>query len=244
MARSKSFLHVLVQAALVVINLILWPYGLRHAHPLEITPLLGLPIGLVVGLGLAGLYRMAFVEGGDAARERLKSNPAKCALTVAWGLLVAAAGCGSDNSTANSPAAAIGGPDGQEAQPGTESGDPVAGQGASNRLHPTVVFDTSLGSITVRLNGEKAPLTVDNFLSYVDKGHYDDTIFEQVVTEPGQVVLGGAFTAEGVEKTTETPVFNEAHNMLKNRRGTVAMARQDAVDSATVSSSSVPMVKL
>ncbi len=152
---------------------------------------------------------------------------------LAAGLLVAVAGCGSDNSTANSPAAAIGGPDGQEAQPGTESGEPVAGQRASDRLHPTVVFDTSLGSITVRLNGEKAPLTVDNFLSYVDKGHYDDTIFEQVVTEPGQVVLGGAYTAEGVEKTTETPVFNEAHNMLKNRRGTVAMARQDAVDSAT-----------
>jgi len=97
-----------------------------------------------------------------------------------------------------------------------------------------VVIDTSLGKITVRLEKEKASLTVDNFLAYVDSGHYDQTIFHQVIKDHPKIILGGAFTPELSEKKARTPIYNEARNGLKNRRGTIAMARQaDAIDSVT-----------
>ena len=95
-----------------------------------------------------------------------------------------------------------------------------------------VVIETSLGSITVRLDAEKAPLTVDNFLSYVEEGHYDQTIFHQVLE--GQGIVGGGFTVDLTEKPTRTAIRNEAHNGLKNLSGTIAMVRQpDRIDSAT-----------
>ena len=98
-------------------------------------------------------------------------------------------------------------------------------------LHPEVQVRTSAGEFTLRLDGEKAPLTVDNFLAYVQSGYYDGTIFHQVYN--GFIVLGGGYDAQFKPKPTETTVRNEAHNRLKNRRGTVAMARQaDAIDSA------------
>jgi cyclophilin family peptidyl-prolyl cis-trans isomerase len=100
--------------------------------------------------------------------------------------------------------------------------------------HPVVAFETSLGEITVRLDAQKAPLTVANFLAYVGRGHYDGTIFHQVVKEYPKLVIGGAFTKELTEKPTMTSVRNEAHSGLKNRRGTIAMARRpDWIDSAT-----------
>lgn len=101
-------------------------------------------------------------------------------------------------------------------------------------MHPIVLIETSLGNFKLRLDGEKSPLTVDNFLTYVSAHHYDQTIFHQVLKEYPKVVLGGAYTDKLAEKKGRTPVRNEAHNGLKNRRGTVGMARQaDDPDSAT-----------
>jgi cyclophilin family peptidyl-prolyl cis-trans isomerase len=86
----------------------------------------------------------------------------------------------------------------------------------------------------VRLDAEKAPLTVENFSNYVARGQYDLTIFHQVLRDPLQIVLGGGYTADLKEKSPLTPIRNEAHNGLKNRRGTIAMARRpDHQDSAT-----------
>jgi cyclophilin family peptidyl-prolyl cis-trans isomerase len=141
-----------------------------------------------------------------------------------------AGGCGKGDGTQPGPAA-INGEDGEK------SGSDAAGQAggekpARDNNHPVVVFDTSMGSITVRLDGEKAPQTVESFLSYMNKGHYHDTIFHQVFK--GQGVLGGGYTIDLVKKPTRTPIFNEAHNGLKNRRGTIAMVRlADSVNSAT-----------
>jgi len=93
MIRTRTTFHTLLQAALVVLNLFLWPYGLAYRHKLELTPLFGFPIGLMVGLGLAGLYGMAFLEGGEAVARRLKANRARAALVAVWGIAVVAA-CG------------------------------------------------------------------------------------------------------------------------------------------------------
>jgi cyclophilin family peptidyl-prolyl cis-trans isomerase len=77
-----------------------------------------------------------------------------------------------------------------------------------------------------------APLTVGNFLDYVNSGQYNGTIFHQVYD--GFIVLGGGYNSEFIERSTEPPIRNEAHNQLKNVRGTIAMARQPgAIDSAT-----------
>jgi len=98
-------------------------------------------------------------------------------------------------------------------------------------LFPRVIIRTSLGDITVKLNAEKAPLTVENFLAYVESGHYDGTIYHYV--EPEYVVMGGIYTPELKEKKGERSVFNEAHNGLSNVRGTIAMAREsNRIDSS------------
>jgi len=147
-------------------------------------------------------------------------------LATLWAL----SGCG--KGEANQPAAAINGAEGEQSQTAEGGSKSKTGKAAVDRTHPVVVFDTSLGSITVELDAKVAPLTVDNFLAYVGSGHYDQTIFHQVFK--GQCVLGGAYTAELVEKPTRPSIRNEAHNGLKNQRGTIAMARQlDGIDSAT-----------
>jgi len=89
----------------------------------------------------------------------------------------------------------------------------------------------SLGTITIALNKEKAPLSVANFLKYLRSGHYDGTIFHRVMQ--GFVIQGGGFTSELVEKPTMPPIRNEAKSGLRNSRGTVAMARIADPDSAT-----------
>ena len=94
-----------------------------------------------------------------------------------------------------------------------------------------VVLETSLGNITLELDADKAPLTVANFLSYVDSGHYDGTIFHRVID--GFMIQGGGFTPAMAQKPTAAPIKNEAANGLSNRRGTIAMARTAVVDSAT-----------
>lgn len=96
---------------------------------------------------------------------------------------------------------------------------------------PRVVIDTSMGMITVELDEAKAPLTVENFLSYVDKGAYDGTIFHRVIA--GFVIQGGGMTPAMKERPEGKPIHNEADNGLKNVTGTIAMAREDEIDSAT-----------
>jgi cyclophilin family peptidyl-prolyl cis-trans isomerase len=89
-----------------------------------------------------------------------------------------------------------------------------------------------MGEITIKLNREKAPLTVQNFLSYAASRHYEGTVFHQVVKD--QLVLGGGYDSEFVEKSAHSTVRNEADNGLSNVRGTISMARRpDSVDSAT-----------
>lgn len=96
---------------------------------------------------------------------------------------------------------------------------------------PVVVLETSKGAVKIELLPEEAPRTVDNFLTYVDAGYYDDTVFHRVI--PKFVVQGGGFTPELEIKPTLPPVSIETKNGLANDRGTVAMARQAGKDTAT-----------
>ncbi len=96
---------------------------------------------------------------------------------------------------------------------------------------PRVVFETSEGRIVVELAPQKAPKTVENFLSYVKRGHYDGTVFHRVI--PGFMVQGGGFTADMKEKPTRGTIALESRNGLKNERGTLAMARRSDPDSAS-----------
>ena len=100
---------------------------------------------------------------------------------------------------------------------------------------PVVALDvtqgrTALGTITIALNEEKAPITVKNFLSYVRAGHYDGTVFHRVMAN--FMIQGGGYTPELEEKPTQTPIRNEARNGLRNSRGAVAMARTNDPNSA------------
>jgi peptidyl-prolyl cis-trans isomerase A (cyclophilin A) len=95
----------------------------------------------------------------------------------------------------------------------------------------TVIIETSLGTMEVLLFDDKAPITVKNFLEYVDAGHYDGTIFHRVIA--GFMIQGGGFDPSMQRRETRPPIKNEADNGLKNTTGTLAMARTSAVDSAT-----------
>jgi cyclophilin family peptidyl-prolyl cis-trans isomerase len=94
-----------------------------------------------------------------------------------------------------------------------------------------VVMSTSLGDITLELFKDKAPVSVENFLRYANDGFYNDTVFHRV--RKGFMIQGGGFTATLVEKPTRPPILNEATNGLNNVRGTIAMARRQALRSAT-----------
>jgi peptidyl-prolyl cis-trans isomerase A (cyclophilin A) len=109
---------------------------------------------------------------------------------------------------------------------------PAAAQDAAAKGgKPVVTLTTSLGVIELELDAEKAPASVENFLAYVDAGHFDGTIFHRVI--PGFMIQGGGFTGDMAQKPTRAPIKNEATNGLANARGTVAMARTPVVDSAT-----------
>ena len=94
-----------------------------------------------------------------------------------------------------------------------------------------VTLETSHGNIVIELNDEKAPETVKNFLSYVNDGFYDGTIFHRVI--PNFMIQGGGFMPGMVQKSCQDPIKNEADNGLKNDRGTIAMARTNDPHSAT-----------
>lgn len=117
----------------------------------------------------------------------------------------------------------------QAATPATAAAPPVP-------AGPFVALDvvqgrTALGTFTIALDRAKAPVSVENFLRYVREGHYDGTLFHRVM--PGFMIQGGGLTAELEEKPTHEPIINEAKNGLHNARGTVAMARVNAPNSAT-----------
>jgi cyclophilin family peptidyl-prolyl cis-trans isomerase len=97
--------------------------------------------------------------------------------------------------------------------------------------NPKVLIQTNKGPITLELYPDKAPVTVDNFLRYVDEGFYKGTLFHRVI--PGFMIQGGGFDQGMSQKPTREPIKNEADNGLRNKRGTIAMARTNNPDSAT-----------
>jgi len=94
-----------------------------------------------------------------------------------------------------------------------------------------IVIETSMGNIEVELEMDKAPITTDNFMNYVESGFYEGTIFHRVI--PNFMVQGGGFSPNGSQKSTLKPIKLESQNGLKNLRGTIAMARTNVPDSAT-----------
>ncbi len=94
-----------------------------------------------------------------------------------------------------------------------------------------VRMETTLGNLVLELDREQAPLTVANFLDYVEEGYYDGTIFHRVI--PKFMIQGGGFTPDMKQKATHEPIDNEADNGLTNARGTIAMARTMEPHSAT-----------
>ena len=107
----------------------------------------------------------------------------------------------------------------------------VLSSSAEAQGNPTVLMKTSKGDITIELDLAKAPISVKNFLSYVDAKFYDGTIFHRVIK--GFMIQGGGLTSDFVEKQTRAPIKNESGNGLSNLRGTIAMARTDDLNSAT-----------
>ena len=117
---------------------------------------------------------------------------------------------------------------------GLATGEPIQAADDAEKKgggKPVVILSTSQGDIKVELDSEKAPITVENFLAYVDDGFFEGTIFHRVI--PGFMIQGGGFDREMTQKDTRAPIKNEADNGLSNRRGTLAMARTSDVNSAT-----------
>ncbi len=107
----------------------------------------------------------------------------------------------------------------------------MVGTSNADSPRPRVLLETSLGDITLELFPDKAPITVNNFLAYVNAGFYDGTIFHRVVHN--FMVQGGGFTPDLRQKDTAEPILNESSHRLSNDRWTVAMARTDDPHSAT-----------
>jgi peptidyl-prolyl cis-trans isomerase A (cyclophilin A) len=111
------------------------------------------------------------------------------------------------------------------------SGEAQSVNTTTNSASPSVIISTSMGDIEVELNAEKAPISVKNFLSYVDDKFYDGLIFHRVI--PNFMIQGGGMKPDMSQKETKAQIKNEAANGLKNTRGTLAMARTNVPDSAT-----------
>ena len=103
--------------------------------------------------------------------------------------------------------------------------------GGKKKMDTIVVLVTTMGNIEIALATKAAPVTTENFLSYVEADYFDGIIFHRVI--PGFMIQGGGFTPNGTEKTTGDPIVLESDNGLKNKRGTIAMARTSDPNSAT-----------
>lgn len=97
--------------------------------------------------------------------------------------------------------------------------------------NPIVVMETSMGDIVIELDADKAPVSTDNFMTYVDEKFYNGLIFHRVISN--FMIQGGGFTKDMVKKSGHPEIENEANNGLSNKRGTIAMARTSAINSAT-----------
>ena len=97
--------------------------------------------------------------------------------------------------------------------------------------NPVVTLSTSMGDVKIELHADKAPVSTQNFLDYVNEKFYDGLIFHRVIA--GFMIQGGGFDAQMKQKKTKAPIKNEATNGLKNKLGSIAMARTNVVDSAT-----------
>ncbi len=107
----------------------------------------------------------------------------------------------------------------------------TAGPALAQGEYPMIQLETTMGTMVLELDAEKAPKTVANFVQYVQEGHYDGTIFHRVID--GFMIQGGGFDAQMVQKPTRDEIENEADNGLKNDRYTIAMARTAAPHSAS-----------
>ncbi len=107
----------------------------------------------------------------------------------------------------------------------------VMAHAEEQKKNPVVSVSTSMGEVRVELFADKAPITVKNFLDYVNEKFYDGLIFHRVIS--GFMIQGGGFDKSMKQRATKAPIRNEAANGLKNDTGTVAMARTNVVDSAT-----------
>jgi cyclophilin family peptidyl-prolyl cis-trans isomerase len=105
------------------------------------------------------------------------------------------------------------------------------GVSAASSANPMVKIETSAGDIVLRLYADKSPKTVENFLGYVERQHYDGTLFHRVME--GFMIQGGGFDVDLKQKIAEQKVVNESKNRLHNTRGTIAMARLSDPDSAS-----------
>jgi peptidyl-prolyl cis-trans isomerase A (cyclophilin A) len=168
-----------------------------------------------------------------------------------WFVLIAmlalAAGCGSDTAPESAPPpepttkappaeepppAPAEEPKAEEPAPAPAKVEPAPKKATPKAAaNPVVVMTTSKGVIKIELDPAKAPLSVENFLKYVDAKFYDGTIFHRVI--PNFMIQGGGFTKDMEKKETREPIQNEAKNGLKNLRGTIAMARTSNPHSAT-----------
>ena len=199
-----------------------WPYGLKNG-----------------GWIVPGHFPQISVSAhGGVAVQALRKSALAILVIIP---ILAIMGCqkGGDSAPAT---AAVNGPSGNKAEPAANTALEVPDDPKPdpNLQHPVFAIDTTAGKITVRLDAEKAPLTVGNFRKYASCGHFDQTIFHQVFSKPVQVVLGGVYTSDLKEKTPMMPIRNEADNGLKNRRGTIAMARRaDDEDMPQASSISI-----
>lgn len=159
---------------------------------------------------------------------------------IVWVSVLLVAGCGADGAgptMSGNTAAAMA--DADSSVPGSylALADPVSSQGQQSPVmmadeSPVAVrINTSAGTIMLELDPTKAPLTVDNFINYVESGHYDGTIFHRVIDD--FMIQGGGFTADYSKKSTLDPVANEADNGASNNEYTIAMARTSDPQSAT-----------
>ena len=130
-----------------------------------------------------------------------------------------------------SVASAVNDPNAPNEKPKMTQSDPNAPKAAPASKNPQVEMVTTKGTIVIELDAVKAPITTQNFLTYVKEGFYDGLIFHRVI--PGFMVQGGGFNKDMQQKKTHDPIKNEASNGLKNDRGTLAMARTNDPDSAT-----------